>query len=383
MLPDYATLKLVWWAIIGLLLAAFALTEGFGLGSGMLLPLAAKTDEQRRIVLNTYGPVAEGNQTWLIATGGCMFAAWPLAYAAILSSLYALLMPALLALLLRPVALHYRSKRTDPRWRSAWDRCLCGTSLLATLLLGIAAGNLPLGLPFRFNAAMGVLPSAGAGGLTGLLHPYALLIGALAVALLCMHGAAWLQWKTDGVVAHRARKLAMAAALLSLLLFAAAGLWLALGVDGYRIIVMPDTGVAFLPTLKMVERAAGAWMDNYRHWPLACAVPAAALAATGLVIGCSARRRALAALLSSGLVLAAVLASAGIAMFPFVAPSSLAPDAGLTIWDAAASHNSLALMFWATLILLPLVGAYSCWAYAILRGKVTAAYIREHRHSAY
>ena len=377
---DYDTFKLLWWCIIGLLAAAFALTEGFGLGIGMLLPFAGRDDEQRRIILNTYGPVAEGNQTWLVATAGCVFAVWPPVYAVALASLYALLMPALFALLLRPVALHYRSKRPAAAWRAGWDGCLCAASLLATLAFGAAIGNLAQGLPFRFDGAMRM---ESAGSLQTLLTPGAALGGGLGVSLLTMHGAAWLQLKAQGDIARRARAWAMAAALLSALLAAGAGLWLGYGIDGYRIIVMPDTSLAFLPPLKMVERAAGAWLDNYRRWPLTLTLPAGAFGSLALVMWFSARRRALPALLASGAAVASMLAATAAAMFPFLLPSSLAPNDSLTVWDAAASHNSLAVMFWATAILLPLVAAYSIWVYRVLRGKVTAAWLREHEHSAY
>ncbi len=380
MLFDYDSFKLIWWAILGLLLIGFALTEGFGLGIGMLLPLAGSTDEQRRIILNTYGPVAEGNQTWLIAAAGCSFAAWPLVYAVALSSLYALLMPALFALLLRPVALHYRSKRHGAAWRMAWDGCLCAASLLATLVFGIAFGKLLQGLPFRFDSAMRLEYG---GDLLTLLHPFALLSGLLGVALLCMHGAAWLQLKTGDDIASRARTLTIAAAALAGALFAGAGLMIAYRIDGCRIIVMPDADLAFLPPLKMVEHAAGAWLNNYRRWPLTLAFPLSAFTAMAAVMLFSARCLALPALLASGVALASVIATAAAAMFPFILPSSLAPNDGLTVWDAAASRNSLAVMFWATALLLPLVAAYSAWVYRVMRGKVTAAWLREHQHTAY
>jgi cytochrome d ubiquinol oxidase subunit II len=377
---DYITLKLLWYCIIGLLVAGFALTEGFGLGIGMLLPFAGRDDEQRRLILNSYGPVAEGNQTWLIAAAGSVFAVWPLVYAVALSCLYALLMPALFALLLRPVALHYRSKRSSPGWRAGWDRCLFGASLLATLALGAAVGNLAQGLPFRFDGAMRM---AHGGSLADLLNPSAVLGAALAAALLALHGAAWLQFKTQGEMARRARAWIMAAALLAALLMAAAASWIACGIDGYRVIVMPDASLAFRPPLKMVEHAAGAWLDNYRHWPLMLLLPAGAGASLALAAWSGANRRALPALLASGSAIVLVLASTGAMLFPFLLPSSIAPNDSLTIWDAAASYNSLAVMFWSALVLLPLVTAYSAWVYRIMRGKVTAAWLREQQHSAY
>ncbi|MBB3118540.1 cytochrome d ubiquinol oxidase subunit II [Pseudoduganella violacea] len=380
MLFDYETYKVIWWCFVGVLLLGFALTGGFDFGVGMSLPFLGKNDVERRIMLNTVGPTWEGNQTWFIAAGGTLFAAWPMVYAAAFSGMYIALMVCLFALFFRPVGFDYRSKLKDPRWRNAWDWGLFVGGFVPPLIFGVAFGNLLLGVPFRYDE---ILRLEYTGTFIGLLNPFGLLAGLLAVAMLLMHGATFLHQKADGVLAERARSLAMVAAVLVIVLFAAAGFWVAYGIEGYRIVTMPDPNTAFMPPAKTVERAVGAWMDNYSRWPLSIALPLAAFAGALLVIAFSAARRSLLAFLASGLTVAGIILTAGVAMFPFVLPSSLQPGHSLTAWDGVSSHKTLGVMFWVVALLLPIIVMYTSWVYRVVRGKVTEQHIRDNEHSAY
>ncbi|MDC8760118.1 cytochrome d ubiquinol oxidase subunit II [Janthinobacterium fluminis] len=380
MLFDYMTLKLIWWGFVGVLIIGFALTDGFDFGVGMSLPFLGKTDAERRVIINTIGPTWEGNQTWFIAAGGCLFAAWPLVYGAAFSGFYIALMLLLFALFFRPVGFDYRSKIADPRWRGAWDWALFTGGFVPPLIFGIAFGNLLQGVPFHYDDTMRMEYT---GNFLTLLNPFGLLAGVLSVAMLAMHGATFLQQKTEGALAERARRMAMAAAGVSIAAFAAGGVWIAYGIDGYRITAMPDVNTAFMPVAKTVVRASGAWLDNYARWPATLALPAGALLAALAVVVLSARRRTLAAFLASGTAVAAIILTAGSAMFPFVMPSSLAPASSLTAWDAVASHKSLGIMFWVVVIMLPIVVMYTSWVYSIVRGKVTLEHIRDNEHTAY
>ncbi len=380
MLFDYVTLKLIWWCFVGVLLIGFALTDGFDFGVAMWLPLVGKNDLERRVIINTIGPTWEGNQTWFIAAGGTLFAAWPLVYAAAFSGFYIALMLLLFSLFLRPVGFDYRSKLADARWRGAWDWGLFVAGVVPALIFGVAFGNLLQGVPFEYDDSMRLTYS---GNFFDLLNPFGLLTGLLGIAMLAMHGATFLQHKTDDVIAERARRAAMAAGCATLALFALAGLWVALGLNAYRISAMPDPNSAFMPIAKTVERGVGAWLDNYRRWPATLALPLCGLGGALLAVALSARRHTLAAFLSSGLSVGAIILTAGAAMFPFVMPSSLAPASSLTAWDAVASHKSLGVMFWVVAIMLPIVILYTGWVYRIMRGKVTAAYIRENEHASY
>lgn len=380
MLFDYESYKIIWWCFVGVLLIGFALTDGFDFGVGMALPFLGRDDTERRVIINTIGPTWEGNQTWFIAAGGTLFAAWPLVYGAAFSAFYIALMLCLFALFFRPVGFDYRSKLNDPRWRNAWDWGLFTGGLVPPLIFGVAFGNLLQGVPFRYDDSMRMEYT---GNFLSLLNPFGLLAGLLGVSMLAMHGATFLHQKTTGLITGRARMMAVMAAVLTLLLFAGAGVWVARGIDGYRITAMPDANTAFMPLAKTVVTAPGAWLDNYARYPLTQALPVAALAGAALVVLFSLWRKPLAAFLSSGLSVACIILTAGAAMFPFVLPSSWQPGHSLTAWDAVASHKSLAVMFWVVVIMLPIVIMYTGWVYRVIRGKVTAEHIRENEHSAY
>ncbi|MDQ0995893.1 cytochrome d oxidase subunit CydB [Phyllobacterium ifriqiyense] len=185
-LLDYETLRLIWWVLLGTLLIGFAVTDGFDLGIGTLLPFIAKNDMERRVVINTIGPIWEGNQVWLIVGGGVIFAAWPPLYAVSFSGFYLAMFVILAALIIRPVAFKYRSKRESLLWRSAWDWALFVGGFVPALIFGVAVGNVIQGVPFRFNNELRIFYE---GSFFGLLNPFALLCGVLSVAMLVMHGS--------------------------------------------------------------------------------------------------------------------------------------------------------------------------------------------------
>ena len=212
MFIDYETLKLVWWVFIGVLLIGFAITDGFDMGVAAWLPFLGKTDDERRVIINSVGATWEGNQTWLVTAAGAIFAAWPFVYAAAFSGLYIALLLVLFALFFRPVGFDYRSKLADPRWRNGWDWALFTGGAVPALVFGIAFGNLLLGVPFHLDDTM---RSFYTGSFWALLNPFALLAGVLSLAMLMMHGAIYLELRTDGVVQQRARKAALYAGLVT------------------------------------------------------------------------------------------------------------------------------------------------------------------------
>ena len=243
---DYTTLRLIWWGLLGVLLIAFALTDGFDLGVGALLPFVAKTDEERRMVINTVGATWEGNQVWFIVGGAAIFAAWPFVYAVSFSGFYLAMFLVLSALILRPVSFKYRSKRPSPKWRSFWDWCLFIGGFVPALVFGVAVGNVLLGAPFRLDSD---LRSFYDGNLLGLFTPFSLIAGLLSVAMLVLHGAAWLSVKAEqGPVLERARLFGTIAGLLALVLFAAGGLYMAFGNVGYPNVPCDHFGVSTIGT---------------------------------------------------------------------------------------------------------------------------------------
>lgn len=379
-LISYEHLRLLWWLLLGVLLVAFAVMDGFDLGVGMLLPWVGRNDLERRVVINTIGPVWEGNQVWLILGGGAIFAAWPPLYAVSFSGFYLAMFAILVALILRPVAFKFRSKRDCPRWRARWDWTLFMAGLVPSLIFGVAIGNVLQGVPFRFAPDMRIFYE---GGFFGLLNPFGLLCGAVSVAMLLMHGSAWLRLKASGAVAERARTFGRVAALVTVVLYAIAGVVLWTGVDGYRITSEVLASGPSNPLLKTAERASGAWFANYTALPWLWCVPALGLvgalfAAAGLHL-----RREWLAFASSALAVAAIVLSVGVSMFPFILPSSLDPRFSLTVWDASSSHLTLFIMLVSCAIFLPLIVAYTSWVYAVLRGKVDADAIEQDRGHAY
>ena len=377
---SYETLRLVWWLLLGVLLVAYAVMDGFDLGVAMLLPFAARNDLERRVAINSVGPVWEGNQVWLILGGGAIFAAWPQLYAVAFSGFYLAMFAILVGLILRPVAFKFRSKRPEPSWRSRWDWVLFGSGLVPTLIFGVALGNVLQGVPFRLESDMQIFYD---GSFFGLLNPFALLCGLVSVAMLVMHGSAWLRLKTDGAVAERARSYGRIAAIATVLLYGAAGVALWLFVDGYRITSSVVPAGPSNPLLKTAEVHAGAWFAHYMAQPALWLVPALGLVGAMLAwLGLHLRREWF-AMLASTVSIACIVLSVGVSMFPFLLPSSMDPRFSLTLWDSSSSHLTLFIMLVSTAIFLPLIMAYTSWVYSVLRGKVDADAISEERGHAY
>ena len=380
-LLDYDTLRVIWWLLLGVLLVAFAITDGFDLGTGILLPFVGKTDLERRVVINSIGPVWEGNQVWLVLGGGAIFAAWPQLYAVSFSGFYLAMAAVLLALILRPVGFKYRSKRDNVQWRATWDWALFTGGFVPSLIFGVAMGNVLQGVPFRLTPDLQIFYE---GGFFGLLNPFAVLCGLVSVAMLIMHGASWLVLKTDGAVAHRANAWGRYAAVAVIVLYGAAGALLCAFVDGYRISSALLTTGASNPLFKTVDaHAAGAWFANYASHPWTMAAPLAGLLGAALAwLGLS-RRWEKRTMLFSSLSIAGIVLSVGASMFPFILPSSIQPQASLTVWDSSSSHMTLFIMLVGTCIFLPLIIGYTSWVYKVLWGKVNPAEISDGTRHAY
>jgi cytochrome d ubiquinol oxidase subunit II len=366
---DYEALRLIWWLILGVLLIGFAIMDGFDLGVGMLSPFVGRTDAERRVALNTVGPVWEGNQVWLILGGGAIFAAWPALYAVAFSGFYLAMFLVLCALILRPVGFKFRSKVADPRWRQVWDVALFIGGFVPALIFGVAFGNVLDGAPFRFDENLRLIYE---GTLFGLLNPFALLCGLVSVAMILMHGGAYLALKAEEPVAARAALAARMAAVALVVLFTIAGLWVAFGLDGYTITSAIAGNGPSNPLLKTVELHVGGWLTNYALHPWMLLAPALAYLCALGAIALLARRRSGLAFVSSAIAELGVIATAGVSLFPFLLPSSVDANASLTVWDASSSALTLGIMLGVTVVFLPIVLAYTAWVYRVLRGRVTA-----------
>ena len=379
MIIDYPTLKLIWWLLVGVLLIGFAIMDGHDMGVGTLLPFVGKNDVERRVIINTVGPHWDGNQVWFVTGGGAIFAAWPLVYATAFSGFYWAMLAVLWALFFRPVGFDYRSKIDNPSWRSTWDWGLFVGGAVPPLIFGVAFGNLLQGVPFHFDNN---LMSYYTGSFWGLLNPFALLCGVVSTAMITFHGAIYLMHRTEGDIHRRSRVAVMLFGALLLIGFSVAGVWLQ-WIPGYAINSVIDPAALPDPLAKQVVREAGAWMHNYQTQPATLAVPILAYLGIIAALLLAAKGRTLAAFVASSIGIAGVIGTAGVSMFPFILPSSTAPNASLTVWDSVSSHLTLTIMFFATLIFMPIIIAYTNWAYKVMSGKVTAAYVRENSHTAY
>ncbi len=377
---DYAVLKVVWWLLIGLFLVGFALMDGRALGVGALLPFLGETDLQRRCMINTIAPHWYSNLAWLLTGIGAIFAAWPLFYSTAFSSFYWVMLLVLLTLIVRPVAIEFRSKVPSPQWRSCWDSVLFAASLLSPLLFGLLIGNLVLGVPFHFDENMRPIYT---GSFWTLLSPFALFYALTTLTIFVVHGASWLVYKTEDALQQRASVVAAVAATITALLFIIGGIWAYVGIDGYvASLGLSPSGLAN-PLAKTVDIYSDGWFANFLRHPALFALPTLGVASEMAVILFARQHLGFFAMLSSSLAILSAVFTPLVAIFPFVLPSSTQPNMSLTIWDCCSSQLTLEITLLAVVILFPIVLGYTAWAYKVMRGKVTDEYIRQNDLTVY
>jgi cytochrome d ubiquinol oxidase subunit II len=329
-------LNTVWFGLIGVLFAGYAVLDGFDLGVGAL-HLFAKGDFERRTMLNAIGPVWDGNEVWLVTAGGALFAAFPEVYATAFSGFYLAFMLLLVALIFRAVAIEFRSKRDGAVWRRAWDISFSAASLLASILIGIALGNIAWGIPLDPQHEY-------AGSFLGLLHPFPIVVGITTVALFMMHGSIYVVLKTESELQARARG------------------WVRNGIIFFVICYAVTT----LFTLLYIPHMT----DTIRSTPSLFLVPILTILAIANIPREIHLGREFRAFLSSSIAVVALLALFGIGMFPYMIYSQPNPENSLTIYNAASSAKTLKIMLIIALIGMPMVLAYTVSIYWIFRGKV-------------
>ena len=371
---DYETLRLIWWALLGVLLIGFALTDGYDLGVATLLPFVARNDEERRLTINAVAPHWEGHQVWFILGGGAIFAAWPFVYAVSFSGFYLAMFLVLAALILRPVGYKYRSKDANPAWRARWDWAIFISGLVPALVFGVAVGNALAGAPFRFDSDLRMTYE---GSLLGLFTPFTLLTGVLSVAMLALHGAGWLAVKIEeGPVLARTRRIGLGAGIASIALFALGGLMVAKGGMGMHLVGAVDASGPSNPLMSGSAPLSGGWLGNYALHPWMLIAPALGLIGPIVAIAGISLRKGLLNFAGSALAIVGTIATVGLSMFPFILPSSIDPRSSLTVWNASSSHLTLFIMLLVTVIFLPIVLLYTAWVMKVLAGRITLADVR-------
>jgi cytochrome d ubiquinol oxidase subunit II len=330
------TLQILWFGLLGVLLAGYAVLDGFDLGVGTL-SLTRRDPEDRRLMINAIGPVWDGNEVWLITAGGALFAAFPPVYATAFSSLYLAMMLLLVALIARAVSIEFRGKVESPAWRRAWDLSFGLGSLLATLLLGVAAGNVMLGLPLEAGGRF-------TGDFLGLLNPFALAIGLTAVAMFVTHGAVYMVSKAEGALAADMRAWARRA-------------WIA-----WVALYVLATALAFFAAPRLFERALG--------FPPTWAALVLVFCGLALVPVFLRAGRPGRAFVASAAAVAGQVVLVGLGLYPRLLPSSSDPAHDLTIANASSSALTLTVMLVIALAGMPLVLAYQILIHRVFRGKV-------------
>ncbi len=336
-------LNTLWYVLLGVLLAGYAILDGFDLGVG-ILHLAARNERERRIMLNSIGPIWDGNEVWLVTFGGAMFAAFPNAYATIFSGFYVAFMMLLFALIFRAVSIEFRSKVDSAAWKRFWDYSFFGASVLATFLFGVAAGNALVGISINAEGSF-------TGSFFDLVRPYPVLIGLLTVFFAAMHGAIYLYLKTEGElqqVVHR---------------------WMWRGFGMTLIVYM----LATMFTLAEMPQALHNFRDHQWSWAIVVlTVFAFANIPRAIFLG-----RPFYAFLSSSVTIVALVFLFSFTLYPNLVVSSISPQYDITVFNAASSRKTLGIMAIIALIGMPFVLAYTAAIYWAFRGKVK---ISEHSY---
>jgi len=350
-------LQVAWFVLFFVLIAGYAILDGFDLGVGVL-SLFNRSDAERRLYVNAVAPVWDGNEVWLLTGGGALFAAFPPVYATVFSGFYLALMLVLLGLILRAVSMEFRGKVDDPRWRRAWDLAFGVGSLLPALLFGVAVGNLLRGLPLtQVTDLAGTRPALSgvegvefAGSFFGLLNPFSLVVGLTGLAMFVTQGALWLALKTDGALRERQQVMALWGMIAWGSLFA----------------------VATVASIFDAPALHGATLTNPLFWSF-LVLFVAALTLVPVLAG----RRPIPAFLASSTAIAAQIGLAATALFPNLVPSRDDPALSLTLWNASSTHGTLVTMLIIALLGVPAVLAYTVVIYRVFRGKVV---IDEHSY---
>ncbi|MDX6738877.1 cytochrome d ubiquinol oxidase subunit II [Actinocorallia sp. A-T 12471] len=324
----------VWFIAIAVLWIGYFFLEGFDFGVGVLTKFLARDERERRVMINTIGPVWDGNEVWLITAGGATFAAFPEWYATLFSGFYLPLLLILVALILRAVAFDYRGKGKTPRWRDAWDRCIFWGSLVPAILWGVAFANIVRGV--KLNADHDYV-----GSFLDLLNPYALLGGLVTLVLFTYHGAVFTALKTDGEIRARANRFSIALGVAALVLAGGFLLW--------TLVQRPDA------------------------WAIGTAVVAAVCLAASVLV--SLRLREGWAFLLSGLAIVFAVGTLFLALYPYVMPSTLTEASSLTVENASSTPKTLGIMTWVAAIFLPIVLLYQGWTYWVFRKRIHVDHI--------
>lgn len=375
----YAILKLIWAGLLGILLIGLAVMVGMDMGVGTLLRFVGKTDGERRTALNIIGPHWDGNQVWFILGGGAIFAAFPTLYATSFSIFYVVMILLLFSMIMRPVAFEYRSKLDGGTWRTSWDWAFFISGALPMIIYGAAFGNVLQGVGFHFDWTGQYHQDESF--IWYLLNPFAILCGVLSLALSIQQGGAMLMIRGEEPIYGRARSFAWIAGLVAAVLFVIGGVWIRF-IHGFVFTgaVNPDMASTPLGGPAVVSQA-GAWLHNFQTVPALWVLPALGVASMVLASLSIRANKPILGWWLGALAWVGTIGTTGVAMFPFLMPSSSNPTQSLTIWNAASSAYTLGWMVIFAVVFVPAILCYTSWCYRVMRGKVRVEDVVHDEHS--
>lgn len=375
-LLDYGFLRAVWWFLVGVLFFAFATMNGMDLGVAAISSVFFKKDEHRRVLLNTVGPVWEGNQVWLILGAGALFAAWPLFYSVLFSGLYLAMFGVLCALILRPVGFKFRSKMSSKTWRTVWDVCIGIGGIVPALGFGLVMGTMVSGIDFYFQDDLRLFVTHHP---QHLLHPLALVSGLLWLLLFVTHGGIYLTMKTQGEICAKLQKALPLRLWVSILLFFTLLCVWQITIPQHIVIGVHDgPSNPLLKSVMMLPRMEG-WFPSQPFMWVSFLMFTTLTVLTALVM----HRRPGIAFTLSALRMATVIFSMGYGAFPFVLFSVTHPGHSLTVWDASSSKLTLVILLVAAVLFVPLMIVAAQWVYRVLRGPVTVEGVNKNKDHWY
>lgn len=365
---DYETLRLIAWLAIGFLIIAFIIIDSHDMGVGILLPFLGKADDERHIIINYIASHWSGTQVLLVSSIATIFVIWPTVYAIAFPELYWAALILSVALLLRPIAFNYRTQITTSKWRKCWDWGIFLGSATPSILIGIAFGNLLLGIPFRLD---GTMQATYKGDFFKLLHPFALYCGIISLGLVILQGTSILAYKSLGQLQRYAIKAGRIIGILMLIFLSIAGFWVC-SLKGIVIDVMPGYNGIMTTLMKTAYSEQGAWLNNYRQLPILWLIPALTYVMIILTLYLQSIKNTAWAFVASSATIATTILTAIIILFPFVLPSSIDPAMSITLWDGSTSYYILVLILIIALIFIPTIFTYAARSYGMyskLNGK--------------
>jgi cytochrome d ubiquinol oxidase subunit II len=374
----YAILKLVWAGLLGVLLMGLGIMMGMDMGVGTLLRFVGKNDAERRTALNIIGPHWDGNQVWFILGGGAIFAAFPTLYATSFSIFYVVMILLLFSMIMRPVAFEYRSKASGS-WRTSWDWAFLISGALPMIIYGAAFGNVLQGVGFHFDWTGQYHQDESF--LSYLLNPFAILCGLLSLALSIQQGGAMLMIRGEEPIYGRARSLAWVAGLVAAVLFILGGIWIQF-IRGFVYTGTVNPNMESTPLGgPSVAQQAGAWMHNFHALPVLWVLPALGVVCMVLAALSIRADKPIIGWWFGALAWVGTIGTAGVAMFPFLMPSTTNPAQSLTVWNASSSAYTLGWMVVFAAIFVPAILCYTSWCYRVMKGKVRVEDVARDEHS--